>query len=148
MATQFKIEDEYSIVSQQKNKMKEVRIGLPRTIYDYDGLKMNSFGFYYLSFFNDTLIDNVVEREFKSSWEYKPQYVADEIFNDPRLYHLILFVNNISSIDYFNIKTIGFKLKIPRVDVVNFITREIRRMNINEKEEEVLNDRYGETENF
>ncbi len=133
-----KIEFENSIEKDQKNKLKQVRLGLAKTIYDYEGIKLNSFGFHHLNFFHDALVNNSVEEEFKVEWEYKPQHIAEEYLNDFRMHHIIMFVNNVCCMDDFNIGFIGTKVKIPRMDIVTYIEREIRRFNVNEAENEEL----------
>ncbi len=142
--TNFNLESEYSIEKHQKNKLKQIRLGLPKTKYNFDGFILDSFGFHHLNFFYDIMIENSIEQVFKNEWNYRPQFVAEEFFEDPRLHHIIMFVNEVTCVDNFNFRFMDGKIKVPSKDVLNYISKEIRRRNINEREELILNERYGE----
>jgi len=144
----FNIHNEYSVIAEQKNKLKQVRLGLPRTKFVFQDIELNSFSFFHLNFFGKAILNNLEEVEFLMEWNYKPQFVAEEFLGDPRLHHIILFANGITSIEEFTSSFIGFKVKIPRKDVLDYITTEIRRMNMKEKKEEILDEKFGEREDI
>jgi len=140
----FNLDAEFSAQYQINNKLKEVRLGLPLTMYNYNsGIITNSFGFHHLNFFREAIMANCISIDFTPEWEFKPQYIADEFLDDPRLHHLILFVNEICDITDFSIAKLGFHVKVPSREIVDYVAREIRRINLTEPEEVIIDEKFS-----
>lgn len=63
--------------------------------------------------------------EIDSKYDYRPDKLAYDLWNQEYLYPIILFINNIPSILHFNISEFENKIKIPTDEILKFITSEI-----------------------
>ena len=68
------------------------------------------------------LLRNATELVFKPRYNYKPEYLSFDVYGTPALGQVLLFVNNIGSVeDFYNLP----KVVIPALDAITAILTDI-----------------------
>ena len=71
-------------------------------------------GFNILKKYEDILKSNLVEINLPSKYYYKPEYVSKDLYDTTDLWYLIMFINDIETVDQFN----KSKIKVPNSDII------------------------------
>ena len=68
------------------------------------------------------LIDeNLDEISFNEKFQYRPDIVAKQVYENEFFYPLILLANNIGSITFFDIANVGNTIKYIKPEIINYI---------------------------
>lgn len=76
-------------------------------------------GFSFLTKYDNILKSGLQDYTLDSEYYYRPEYISNNIFGTPDLWYVILYVNQMSSIQEFNIPTI----KVPLSNTIEVINK-------------------------
>lgn len=104
-----------------------------------DGRIFESFSFEVLGLFHDFLKDSSYIYEFKESWNYKPSHMSIELFNNPALFYIVFFLNNVYSARDFHIKNFKNGIIVPSAKGLQTISEALEEFKLTKSEPKILN---------
>ena len=80
---------------------------------DIHGKLFENFSFDIIVQYKDFLLQSSRYIEFKEEWNYKPAYMSLHIFNNPTLFPLVFYINNVQCARDFSSDKLGGKIRVP-----------------------------------
>ncbi|WPH64364.1 baseplate wedge [Staphylococcus phage vB_StaM_PB50] len=87
--------------------------------------KQSVFGFPLLKKYENVLKADLIDYELDKAYHYKPEYLSNELYGTTDLWYLLLFVNDMQTVDQFNTDTV----KVFTETVINDLNKIINSEN-------------------